>query len=138
MKTKRDYLLLAADEIEQHPEQYAFANINTCQCGILAKVVLGTDIGDIDAEVGLNNGYSWEALLESNYYLDTPACTSTGLSITQIVETLFKAGFTKQELTELEDLNNFEVLEVLKNRTNCTDPKDVVLYLRAWAALLND
>jgi hypothetical protein len=133
VKSKRDYLLETADYIEQHPEKYNFGTINTCQCGILAQVVLTQEIGDLDTHPSF--GYSWRGILEDNY---PSVCTTTGLNISQVVEALFSVGFTKQELIELEALNSFEVLNVLEKGTYCADPKDVVLYLRTWAALLSD
>lgn len=134
MKTKKDYLLQAADYIEQHPDEYEWSDITTDQGGALARVVLGQDIGNFD---DFPHSTCWEELLEGQleYF---PEVTSTGLSITQIVEALYDVGFTKQELIDLEDLNSKEVLNVLEKGTTPCEAKDAVLYLRTWAALLDD
>lgn len=135
MKTKRDYLLKAADYIEQHPEEYYWGNVITCQCGVLAKVVIEQDLGVLN-RFCYSGSVSWGELLKDR--IDVPVCTSTGLSITQIIEALYSAGFTKQELIDLEDLNSKEVLSVLSKGTTPCEAKDAVLYLRTWAALLDD
>lgn len=134
MRTKRDYLLQAADYIEQHLDEYEWSSTIDCQCGILAQVVLGQKLGELDEYARAS--VSWEELLED--WIGSPICTTTGLSITQIVEALYNAGFTKQELIDLEDLNSKEVLNVLEKGTTPCEAKDAVLYLRTWAALLAD
>lgn len=104
---KIEALRKAADLIESG-HYYNWYSMSSCNCGILAQVVLNVEelddyLDELDALFELDresNSNGWSYLVET-----IPVCETTGLEIPYLLRVLLNAGFTPTEIEELENLS---------------------------------
>jgi hypothetical protein len=113
---------------------YQWGHMGSCNCGHLAQTVTQLTKAEIHARAMQRYG-DWERQL-------TDYCPTSGLPIDQTIDEMLAVGFTRTDLAHLERLSDplvrraipFERRDALRHNQR----DDVVLYLRTWAALLED
>ena len=131
-------LRVTADRLDDGAA-YPWGHHGQCNCGHLVQTVCHLQprvihAWALEAADGVGD---WEVL--ANAY-----CPSSGHAIDGVIAALLDAGLTTDDLVHLERLDDVRVLDRLSERggerrwlaRNRRD--DVIAYLRAWAALLDD
>lgn len=98
----------AAQYLTQHPYQYQWNNSSACNCGTLVKLLQPDAFIDQQYRRILFGMYSNEVYDKFNY------CSTTGLPVNLILQVLFNAGFTKEEIVDIEFLGQLTKEEVGK------------------------
>lgn len=128
----------AARRIEAREVRYSWGALHSCNCGVLAQVIVGCD----EAELGLQL-YGPEHAQVGFFYgcwdsVDRKCtCPLTGLPMGTVLRALGDAGMTAKDLADLEDLKGEQVIASLGECVDREDPSDVIRYMRAWADLLD-
>lgn len=117
IKYKADILKMTADRIENGSAYYNWYDLDTCNVGILCQTVLGT----YDMEFG--DELFDETLCTIDYSLlgwsgFKPICDQTGIPLSKIYRELFRAGFTMDDLREIEFCHEGLTEELLLQKTN--------------------
>lgn len=110
--------------------KYQWGHAGACNCGHLAQAVTGLDSREIYRQVG----GEWSEHL--NDY-----CPVTGDAMDDAATRLIRFGFLPGELSDLEYLRDRQVLARLpegRRHLRRNSREDVVLYLEAWAELLEE
>lgn len=110
---------------------YQWGHMGLCNCGFLAQQITSLSKAEIHRRAMLRHG-DWSEQL--NDY-----CATSGLPMDDLITELLDFGFTRSELAHLERLSDPQVLEVLpKTRRHVihNNKADVVIYMNAWADLL--
>ena len=110
---------------------YQWGHLGQCNCGHLVQTVCKLDKRDIH-DWALEREGDWEALALSY-------CPTSGHHIDDVITALLDLGLDRDDLGHLEKLDDPRVLAALPGghrwlRRNLRE--DVVVYLEAWAALL--
>lgn len=126
-----DALTRTAARIETG-DDFRWAHMGACTCGHLAQTVTQRSRAEIH-RLALERAGDWgEQGVEY--------CATSGLPIDHIITELLALGLNTEDLKHLERLSDRKVLRRLpadrRNQMDFRDPADVVLYLRAFAALL--
>lgn len=125
-----------AHRIEQDDVPYSWGHMGSCNCGHLAQTVTRLDRAEIHRRAQQRAGDWGEQALE--------ACAGSGIALDHVIEELLDLGLERRDLQELEELSSRTVLRRVPTvdgsprhlRRNCRE--DAVLYLRAWADLLEE
>ena len=111
---------------------YQWGHMGSCNCGHLAQTITKLTKGEIHARAMERYG-DWERQL-------TDYCPTSGLPIDQTIDEMLALGFTRQDLAHLERLADPVIRAAIpferRNALRHNQRDDVVLYLRAWADLL--
>jgi hypothetical protein len=125
-----EYLRATAQRLERE-NHYQWGHMGYCNCGYLAQ-----EINKIHPAVihksAMNHSGDWREQLREY-------CPVSGLPMDQIIVQMEKVGFSIQDLINLERLEDRNVLKkagVSHLRHN--HKSDVLIYLRAWADLLEE
>lgn len=94
---KLNVLLATADYIEQNPKDYNWGSPRTCNCGILATII-NPDLVYSDDFTKLG---SYTHAFNYPYFV----CSTTGVYLNEVMQTLVNAGFTPKEIEEIEFTN---------------------------------
>jgi len=124
-------LRLTAQRLDDASSRYQWAHQGHCNCGHLAQTLTGRSAADIHA-LALEKAGDW-----SQHAYDY--CPSSGYPIDHVISTMLDAGLTTDDLEHLERLSDPRVLRSLprgRRALNFRHRDDVVVYLRAWADLL--
>ena len=108
---------------------YQWGHMGMCNCGHLAQSITGLTHAEIHASALAREG-DWEE--QANRY-----CPTSGLLIDSVLAAMFALGLTRDDVRHLEKLSDPRVLRqagVAYLRRN--QREDVLVYLRAWRALL--
>lgn len=114
-------------------DEYQWGHMGMCNCGFLARTVTGLSEHVIH-EAALQRGGDWEQ--QANDY-----CPTSGLMIDSIIATMIAIGLTPEDIAHLEKLSDNEVLQRLpaeRRYLSRNVKRDVVLYLREWAEMLEE
>lgn len=125
-----DLLLDTANRIELSTE-YQWGHMGSCNCGFLAQQITGFDKKEIHQQAMYRSG-DWSEQLKDY-------CPGSGIAMDEIIERLTAAGFSIQDLINLERLEDSRVLRMLpssKRQLKHNRKEDVVSYFRAWAEML--
>lgn len=137
-----DALRRAADRIEAEPGCYEWSLAHKCNCGLLARELLNVDALRIHV---MATHETRRSVWSEN------ACPSTGEPVHEIIQKLFDAGVSSDDITELENLSSQAVREragigswggyispVTAKRCygDYDDREKVIAYFRAQADLL--
>jgi hypothetical protein len=120
--------------LENDVYEYNWNNFERCNCGILAQSVVG------------------DKTLRDSGYRDSPSvqgsgasamfhCLTTGLPLPEIYKTMKSAGFTYEEMANLEILGGESILKKagMSRYGHKIDSKpDLTRYLKAWVELLKE
>lgn len=112
---------------------YRWAHMGRCNCGHLAQTVTALSQAEIHA-MALEKAGDWSR--QALAY-----CPTSRFPMDHIIATLLDLGLDRQDLVHLEHLSDPRILARLPRglrylKRNRRD--DVVIYLRAWQALLTD
>ncbi len=123
---------IAANKIEQG-ENYQWGHMGGCNCGHLAQELTPFSKREIH-EYAMRKSGDWTD--QVNDY-----CGMTDMPMDEIISSMMEAGLERQDMIELERLNNSEVRKALGVKginLKHNIKADVVLYMRAWAAILEE
>lgn len=133
---KAVFLDRAADMIEEAPWDYSWLNSARCNCGVLAQAVLGINRHELYPMLAGFHKTTWSAIIDESRKL----CPTTLLPVQKVVDALFEAGFTENELIGLEGLDSPPIRQLMRQPYRETDTFHsavvTVEYMRAWARLL--
>ncbi len=118
----------------QKESPYQWGHMGSCNCGHLAQEITRLSKKEIHARALRSRSGDWnEQLIDY--------CPTSGLPLDEVVSEMLEAGLDRQDLMQLEKLSN---PLILKNLPHAGRPlshnrrDDVVLYLEAWATLLEE
>jgi hypothetical protein len=123
-------LRAAARKLETHAD-YQWGHMGSCNCGHLAQHLLKLNKDQIH-EAAMERSGDWSEHL--NDY-----CPSSGLRMDQMIDELLNFGLSRKDLQALERLSDPAILQkaskgyLLRNKR-----EDVIAYMKAWAALLEE
>jgi len=113
---------------------YQWGHMGSCNCGNLAQVLTNYTKAEIHAFALISREGDWSE--QTNEY-----CPTSNLPINKIIDILLTKGLTVQDLKNLEYLRDEKVLNhpsLRNNSLNHNKRNDVILYLLAWADLLEE
>jgi hypothetical protein len=113
--------------------QYQWGHMGACNCGFLAQEITQLNQAEIHRRALMRHG-DWSEQL--NDY-----CPMNGLPFDDIISGLIEFGFDSDDLKHLEKLSDPKIIRSLSDaeRTLTHNNKnDVILYIRAWANLLEE
>ncbi len=113
---------------------YQWGHMGSCNCGNLAQEITQLTKAEIHQYALANGRGDWNEQL--NDY-----CPTSGLPMDMLMSEMLNAGLSTTDLKHLERLSDPTVLQRLPAekrypRHNFRD--DVVLYINAWASMLED
>lgn len=129
--------------LENDVYEYNWTNADTCNCGVVARTIMG---GVRANEAGFSNTPSIDHDLTC--FAGWGHCLTTNLPLPRVFQELKDAGFSHQDLIELENLSNKKVATAIgispyefpekkywlsSERTN---KSWLIKYLKAWAEIL--
>lgn len=112
---------------------YQWGHMGACNCGNLAQELTTYTKAEIHAFAMERYGDWSQQILEF--------CPSSGYPMDLLIESLLKAGLTLDDLSNLEKLNDQEILKKLsedRKYLNHNKKEDVVLYMETWANMLEE
>jgi hypothetical protein len=127
-----DALRATADRLEGDVD-YRWTHMGACNCGHLAQTVTELSREELHALATQKAG-DW-AQQATDY------CPASGLPIDHIIGTMLSMGLSTSDLADLERLRSRAVLRRLpagRRELDYREKADVVLYMRAWAELLEE
>jgi len=157
MKTKLiTALRQSAAAVRNQTFGYEWSNMKSCNCGVVACALLGYDQEKLNTSLPTKPQYNWLKFV-GEY------CPVTGLPEHLVLRAMTDAGLSPRDIIELEAMSNQQVLArmpvqyqtkivggwwaMLFGRTrevkqprpfHYTNRQDLVLYLEAWADLLEE
>ena len=137
--------------LENNTYLYSWHNSDTCNCGILAKTVLNTGKDETLWNYGIANVPSctndrFAAFSKKAH------CMTTGIKLPKVFQALKDAGFTFEDVNELEQCTNLEVLTRMGRKEdrryhsekgyyynpNKSSKWYLIEYLSAWVEILEE
>lgn len=109
---------------------YQWGHMGMCNCGHLAQCITGLASAEIHQSALVREG-DWEQ--QANDY-----CPTSGHLIDTVLAAMFDLGLTARDVRHLEKLSDPEVLRRAGRHLRFNRREDVVLYMRMWAALLEE
>lgn len=110
---------------------YQWGHMGSCNCGFLARKITSLPKNEIHAFAMQRPG-DWSEQL--NDY-----CPGSGLPMDNVISDMIAFGFDTEDLSHLERLSDKTILQTLpkeKQHLIRHSKADVIVYLNAWAALL--
>ncbi len=117
----------------ENGSNYQWGHMGSCNCGNLAQVITNKDKAEIHKSAMRRHGDWNEQLIDY--------CPTSGLPIDHIIDEMLDFGFTRSDLSHLEKLSDQNILKHLpleKRYLKHNIKNDVILYLKTWAASLED
>ena len=130
------HLIQALRETAQRLAQgdsYQWGHMGSCNCGHLAQTITRYSKGAIHGAAMWGHG-DWREQLRDY-------CPQSGLPMDEIIDHMLDFGLTREDLAHLERLSHPAIVQRLPEERKCLRHnlrEDVVLYLEAWAALLEE
>lgn len=111
---------------------YQWGHMGACNCGTLAQELTHLTKGEIHNYAMRGHG-DWTEQVEA-------FCPTSEMPMDLLINQLIAAGLTLEDLINLERLKDQEVLSLIyrekKEHLQHNKQEDVILYLNAWADLL--
>ena len=109
---------------------YQWGHMGSCNCGNLVQELTSLSKGEIHAYAMRGRG-DW-----NDQIMDF--CPTSGMPMDLLISELLNMGITRKDLMNLEKLSDPHVLKNLseKKYLKHNNKSDLVLYLKAWAKLL--
>lgn len=117
----------------ENSTRYQWGHMGACNCGFLAQEITQLTQAEIHRRALMRHG-DWTEQL--NDY-----CPINGLPFDDIISELLDVGFDSDDLGHLEKLSDPKIIRLLPPAERVllhNSKKDVVLYLRLWANLLEE
>lgn len=142
--TKKEALIKTIYNLENDVYEYNWQNTDKCNCGVLAKTILGgknpTECGLFDHKEAKGVGtFSMKAY-----------CLTTGEPLSVVFKSLKDAGFTYEELCNLEFLSDRKIADRCGIKVSSFQPEQeashgqffvkgyLISYLKAWVSILQE
>lgn len=112
---------------------YQWGHMGSCNCGFLAQQITHLKKNQIHSYAMQRHG-DWNEQL--NDY-----CPSSGLPMDHLISEMINFGFDADDLKHLERLSDARILNSLpegKRNLLFNVKEDVIIYLNAWASLLEE
>jgi len=109
-------------------DSYQWGHMGMCNCGFLAQTITGLTADEIHASA-MQRHVDWEE--QAEHY-----CATSGLLIDHILSALMQLGLDQSDIRNLEKLSDLAVLRRLPRHLRHNVRGDVVMYMAAWADLL--
>jgi len=113
---------------------YNWCHMGRCNCGHIAQTITRFTPAEIH-EMALLKAGDWK-----DQTIDH--CTTTGLTIDHIIETILSYGLRREDLAHIERLSDQKVLLQMspERRINLDyrNREDVIHYMRTWADLIEN
>jgi len=127
------HIRTAANKLSQS-NNYEWGHMGSCNCGFLAQEITQLSRHEIHRYAMRNNqnGGDWSEQVEG-------FCATSGYPMDMVISDILSTGLTRQDLINLEWLNDDAVLEALPNGKRYLSRNikaDVVLYMHTWANVL--
>lgn len=134
IKTLRE----VADAVERDPKTHSWVNVERCNCGLVAQKLLQLDASTLLDRIQQDpQSGTWTGMARDYQ------CKTTGLTVTQIFNTLLANGFKIDDFENLEYLSDPDVTKLcglkvpdeyqFNVKSVFTLAENLVVYLRAWA-----
>ena len=123
----------ATAHVLEQSNDYQWGHMGCCNCGFLAQRITSLKKSQIHSFAMQRHG-DWTEQL--NDY-----CPSSGMPMDDLISDMIEFGFDTDELKNLERLSDRRILDSLPdgNRFLRFNVKhDVIIYLNAWASLLEE
>lgn len=149
--TLAEALRVTATRIESEPENYSFARCDSCNAGHLFKTVSG--MNDLKSRALVNSLESgvtgiWSTLIRS----PLATCPIAEVPMNTVIVILRNFGISAIQMRDLERLSDLEIrrragLGLIEDGLfdkrifpfrDCSILNSVVLYMRAWATMLEE
>lgn len=115
----------------QSEDHYQWGHMGFCNCGYLAQEISGKQPQEIHKSA-LQKPGDWRDQLREY-------CPGSGLPMDEIISIMEDAGFSVQDLINLERLDDHSVLQRVGRGTLSHNRKqDVIDYLNAWATICEE
>ena len=125
-----DALRKTASQLETG-NRYEWGHMGSCNCGNLAQTITSFSRAEIQKYAIEKRGDWSEQLIDY--------CPTSGFPMDMIIEKMIDFGFTRQDLHHLEWLSDTSILNKIGiGFLNRNLKSDTILYLKAWANLLED
>ncbi|MEZ4383465.1 MAG: hypothetical protein R3A79_19200 [Nannocystaceae bacterium] len=111
--------------------RYQWGHYGECNCGHLARTLLGVDAAELH-RFGQQREGDWRS--HAREYCDT-----SGYRIDHVIRQMLAAGLDLDDIIHLENLSDPRVLAALPGGPRYlarNDREDAILYLESWAELL--
>ncbi len=125
--------LRATTEKLEQSNEYQWGHMGSCNCGFLAQEVTHLSKKEIHQRAMMQHG-DWSEQL--NDY-----CPTSGLPMDDVISELIAFGFDADDLKHLERLSSPHILQQFpleKRDLRYNLKKDVIAYLKAWTAILEE
>jgi hypothetical protein len=125
------FLLRKTAEKLEASDRYQWGHMGSCNCGFLVQEVTRVDRNRIHSYAMEGSGDWSEQLVDY--------CPASGRRLDDLIEIMLSVGFTTDDLINLERLSDPHVLmfrQQTKRVLSHNLKRDVVIYLRTWAAML--
>jgi hypothetical protein len=132
-------LMSAAELLESGRTPYRWSRVESCNCGILAQVVLGISAAQLALRMSGYSAYHWSQLAQ-----DFPAsrCEISSLPIATVFSALYLVGFSSKELGAIENLDDGEIWKAMRGPNATKQDRTqfssglVAQYFRTMASML--
>ncbi len=101
------HLRSLGDKLRRNTLTYAWDNRSKCNCGLLARTIIGCSSEQLDKMLNVQVKATWRDLANER-------CSLTGISTDKVFSALMKAGLQFDDITELEFMSNVDVIERVK------------------------
>ena len=117
----------------ENDAHYEWGHLGACNCGHLAQTLTARSKREIH-EAALARVGDWGEVSEKY-------CETSGMAIDTIISEMLSAGLALEDIEHLENLDDPKVLKALtmpggRRYLKHNSREDLVLYLDAWAGLL--
>lgn len=109
-------------------DSYQWGHMGMCNCGFLAQTITGLTGDEIHSSAMERHG-DWEE--QAALY-----CATSGLVIDHVLSAMMQLGLDESDIRNLEKLSDLAVLRRLPRHVRHNVRGDVVMYMTAWADLL--
>ena len=124
-------LRITADRLTESSD-YHWAHVGKCNCGHLAQTITGLSAKAIFHHAHQSNLSEWTEY--ANDY-----CPFDNTPMDSVIAAILEVGLVRSDIHRLEYLSDAHVLSALPGGMRYlrrSEPKDVALYLKTWASLL--
>jgi hypothetical protein len=130
--------------LENNVYEYNWTDADSCNCGVLARSIMG---GVYPRKAGFS-----ESPMKANHltcFANNAICITTNLPLPRVFSELKNAGFSHEDIMELENLSNpvvikkagmsvYRSLNGYMVNSDRSDKHYLVAYLKTWAEILEE
>lgn len=119
---------------------YAWGDPAMCNCGLLVQSIMNIDSKTLCDRLEIEVVKKQSVCIYSMNFDPKYLCPDTGIHMSRVIQSLLSTGFSKDDIQELEHLNNKEVLNRLgrTEHDDYDDRENVIAYITAWIEILEE